>query len=188
MVGAPGGGPMVLPPEAGVLLEDGDHLVIQIHYNNYGSEPQIDASGMILKATPNLRPNDAAVLGVGTENFSLPPGQSEVSRSGDCQLSQPMHIFNYSPHMHLLGKAAKLERIRDGQLDLLAEVPDFAFEAQENFPTSIDLVPGDTLRATCTWDTTPRNNNTGFGEGTEDEMCYMFVAHYPPFGEYSCGD
>lgn len=186
---APGGGTMELPAAAGVRLEQGDHIVIQIHYNNPSDATFIDNSGMMLKATRRLRPNDAAVLGVGTQSFSLPPGQTSVERSGTCQLSRPMHVFNYSPHMHLIGKAARMEKIdSSGTVTMLADVPNFGFESQVAYPASWDLVPGDSLRATCVWDTSGRTQNTGFGEGTEDEMCYMFIAHYPPFGEYSCGD
>jgi hypothetical protein len=185
---APGGETMVLPPEAGVRLEDGDHLVVQIHYNNYGTQTLVDASGMMLKATAQLRPNDAAVLGVGTQDFSLAPGQPSISRSGTCQLSQPMHIFSYSPHMHLLGRGAKLEVVQNGQTTVVGDVQNFAFESQVSYPASVQLGPGDSVRTTCTWDTTSRSTETSFGEGTEDEMCYIFVAHYPPFGQYSCGD
>jgi dopamine beta-monooxygenase len=81
-----------------------------------------------------------------------------------------------------------MELIRGGTDQMLADVPTFAFESQVSYPASWDLLPGDTLRATCVWDTTPRTGTTGFGEGTTDEMCYLFIAHYPPFGEYSCGD
>lgn len=185
---APGGGPMVLPPEAGVLLEDGDHLVIQIHYNNPSGEMKLDRSGMRLRVTETLRPNDAAVLAVGTERFNLPPGEPAVQRSGDCELPEDMVIFQHSPHMHLLGAGARLERIRDGQTELLADVPEFAFEGQAVYPANWTMRAGDTLRATCTWDTTSRTRTTNFGEGTSDEMCYVFVAHYPPFGRYSCGN
>ncbi len=186
---APGGQTMVLPPEAGVRLEDGDHLVVQVHYNNPGNNTHLDASGMMFKATRRLRPNDAAVLGVGLENFSLPPGQPAVERSGDCELERPMHVFSYSPHMHLLGAGARMEVMRNGGApQMLADVPTFAFESQVSYPASWDLNAGDILRATCIWDTTPRTGTTRFGEGTTDEMCYLFIAHYPPFGEYSCGN
>jgi mono/diheme cytochrome c family protein len=185
---APGGETMVLPPEAGVRLEDGDHLVVQIHYNNFGAQTVVDSSGMMLKATASLRANDAAVLGVGTQNFTLPPGQPSVSESGTCELTRPMHIFSYSPHMHLLGRGAKLELIRNGQTTVLGDVQNFAFESQISYPADVELAPGDSVKTTCTWDTTSRTTETSFGEGTEDEMCYIFVAHYPPFGQYSCGD
>lgn len=185
---APGGQTMVLPPEAGVRLENGDHLVVQVHYNNPTNDTYLDASGMMFKATRRLRPNDAAVLGVGLENFSLPPGQPAVERSGDCQLERPMHVFSYSPHMHLLGKGARMEVVRNGTPQLIADVPTFAFESQVSYPANWDFNAGDTLRATCIWDTTPRTGTTRFGEGTTDEMCYLFIAHYPPFGEYSCGN
>jgi hypothetical protein len=88
----------------------------------------------------------------------------------------------------LLGKAAKLEKIVNGQSTVLADVTQFAFESQVGYAADFDLVAGESLKTTCTWDTTPRTTDTSFGEGTEDEMCYMFLAHYPPFGAYSCGD
>ena len=128
------------------------------------------------------------VLAVGTERFSLPPGEAAVSRSGDCALTEDMHVFSYSPHMHLLGKGARLERVQGARTEVLADVPTFAFESQVQYPAEWSLAAGDTLRATCIWDTTPRSATTRFGEGTTDEMCYVFIAHYPPFGRYSCGD
>jgi mono/diheme cytochrome c family protein len=185
---APGGGEMILPPEAGMKIEDGEHLVVQIHYNNPGEQTLVDASGMMLKATAALRANDAATLGVSSSGFSLPPGQPAVTTSGECTLTQPMKIFGYSPHMHLLGRGATLELVRGGQTTTLVDVQSFAFESQILYPAEFDLLAGDVLRVTCTFDTTSRTQTTSFGEGTQDEMCFMFVGHYPPFGAFSCGD
>jgi hypothetical protein len=183
---APGGGPLVLPTEAGVRLRDGDYLVVQIHYNNPNGPTVVDSSGMVFKTTERLRANDAAVVGIGMHNFSLPPGEAAVSRSGNCTLRQTMNVFGYNPHMHLLGRGAKLELTRDGDTTLIADVQNFAFESQVHYPLNEVFQSGDILRVTCTWDTTSRTTTTRFGEGTTDEMCYMFVPHYPPIGFYAC--
>jgi hypothetical protein len=183
---APGGDGLVMPPEAGIRLDDGDYLIVQIHYNNPSGPPVVDRSGMSFKTTAHLRPNDAAVVGIGSQSFILPAGQASVSASGTCSISQAMTTFVYSPHMHLLGRKAKLELLRGGQVMPLADVENFAFEAQIHYPGSWKFQPGDSVRGTCTWDTTSRTAPTPFGEGTTDEMCYIFVAHYPPIGKVTC--
>lgn len=184
---APGGKPFVMPPEAGVRINDGDYLIAQIHYNNLTGPGVVDSSGMSFKATARLRPNDAAMLGVGTQSFSLPPGQSSVSRSGDCTLASPMHVFSYWPHMHLLGKnlAFGVMRGGSGSPAMLAQT-EFSFEQQIAFPGNWDFAAGDVLTTTCTWDTTSRQSTTTFGEQTTEEMCYTFVAYYPPIGKVTC--
>jgi copper type II ascorbate-dependent monooxygenase-like protein len=183
---APGGTPFVMPPEAGIRIEDGDYLIVQIHYNNPMGAPVVDSSGMRFKTTTHLRANDAAVVGIGTTSFSLPPGQTSVSRSGTCSIQQTMHTFVFSPHMHLLGKAARLDLVRGGQTMPLADVPNFAFDSQIHYPGTWTFNPGDGVTGTCTWDTTSRSSTTPFGEGTSDEMCFLFVGHYPPIGKVSC--
>lgn len=183
---APGGGDLELPAEAGIRLETGDQFVIQVHYNNPSQNTYVDRSGMEIMATRTLRPNDATVVGIGPELFFLPAGRTETSRSAECTLTQDMHVYGVNPHMHLLGSGAKLELIRDGQTSILFERHDFTFETQQSYPLVLDLVAGDVLRATCYWDTSSRSSAVWFGERTEDEMCYIFTAHYPPFGKYSC--
>lgn len=183
---APGGEDLVLPEEAGVRLEDGDQLMVQIHYNNPSEETYLDDSGMDIYATRTLRPNDATVVGIGPELFVLPGGREQTSWTGECKLNQEMHIFGINPHMHLLGTGSKLELVRGRETTVLFERHDFSFDSQQAYPLLVDLIPGDVLRATCYWDTTPRRGLVWFGEKTSDEMCYLFAAHYPPLGVYSC--
>jgi hypothetical protein len=87
-------------------------------------------------------------------------------------------------HMHLLGKAIKLE-VNPGtpQAKVLLDVPAYNFDDQgaRELATPVAVRQGDTLRVTCTYDATLRSKLPElkplkpryvlWGEGTSDEMC-----------------
>jgi hypothetical protein len=97
-----------------------------------------------------------------------------------------MTLYSASLHMHLLGKAARLEILRgDGvNKECLLDIPQWNFHWQRSygFLQPKKFRPGDRLNVRCQWDNsaeaqpiiggvkqTPRD--VQWGEGTGDEMC-----------------
>lgn len=178
---APGGDNLELPPEAGFPEAGTTHWVMQVHYNNSQHlANQTDESGYDLCTTDQLRPNDAEVMGLGSINFSIEP-HSKLDLSCDYTFysSPKIHLFGASPHMHLRGRAMSSVKLGGpmGQ-QTIVDSPNFDFNTQIEYPTSVDVAFGDTLRTRCVWE-----NDTAsaikFGENTGDEMCFDFVAYYP---------
>ena len=83
--------------------------------------------------------------------------------------------------MHELGRGLRTELERaNGDVEVVTDVPVFDFESQGVYINDPEVVmqPGETLRTTCRFDN-PYDFNVGFGEGTNDEMCFNFVTAYP---------
>lgn len=104
------------------------------------------------------------------------------------QIEEPHTVYATAGHMHLLGRAIKVE-LNPGTaaartlLDL--PVYDFDEQAIRPLPQPVDLKPGDSLRVTCTHDAGLRKaipqlsslppRYVVWGEGTSDEMCLGLV-------------
>ncbi|MBH9751115.1 peptidylglycine alpha-amidating monooxygenase, partial [Clostridioides difficile] len=58
------------------------------------------------------------------------------------------------------------------------DVPKYDFNAQQWLPNTSTLAYGDTIRTRCVWNNTT-NAAVGFGENTEQEMCFSFMMYYP---------
>jgi hypothetical protein len=94
------------------------------------------------------------------------------------------NIIQIQGHMHLLGKAIKLELNPSKNAKVLLDIPRWDFHWQRGYTleTPIEISKGDVVRLTCTWDNTKENQPyiggkqlepryTVWGEGTTDEMC-----------------
>jgi hypothetical protein len=186
---APGGHNGELPPDVGLELPDpGTWLTLEVHYNNSAKVPDAhDRSGVAVCTTDVPRPQEAGVLTLGSIAIALPPDNLEHAVTSEFPgtltrlLPEPLHVLWTSPHMHLAGTSFKTEIVRDGQTIPLVDVPMWDFNSQRAYlqdPATTLIQPGDLLRTVCTY-----KNGTGapirFGEKTENEMCFNFVAVYP---------
>lgn len=183
---APGTKPYNLPPEAGYPLDAGatSHYVVQIHYSNLKRlAGQKDATGVDLCTTPTLRPNDADLIAVGGDKFTLPP---KAKTTIECSLKIPQNkdkfpitVFRGWPHMHQLGAAFSTKvNHANGTSSSLGEVATWDFYNQIGYPMNVQVGAGDTVVTRCTWNNTT-SERVNFGEKTGDEMCYNFVTYYP---------
>jgi hypothetical protein len=79
--------------------------------------------------------------------------------------------------------------IRDGQeLPPIGHQKYYDFEHQNIDPTTqlTRVMPGDRLLLTCTWSSIGRTTTTRFGESTDREMCFNFMAYYPKMDQFAC--
>ncbi len=179
---APGTGPFEPPPDVGIPVNDGDQLVIQLHYNNAMMVTGTDASGVRLCATTTLRQREAGVLAIGPASFSLPPNCSQVSVSAGCHnfLSSSYDVFTVWPHMHVKGRAQQTTLTHSGQTSVVEDRPNYSFGSQYLEASNFTFASGDDLKVKCTWDTTGATAVTKWGEATSDEMCFNFLYVTPP--------
>jgi hypothetical protein len=169
---APGGQPMEMPADVGLGVH-GAGFSLEMHYNNTVGEGELDASGVELCVTEELRPKEAAVHWLGTVSLN------KLEATGTCTPANqaPVTILASSPHMHLQGRHMKtvIHRKAGGTETLIDQA--FDFNTQISYPTPATINPGDTLTTTCTY-----AKPTPFGEGTNEEMCFNFVTAYPAGG------
>ncbi len=185
----PGTPALVLPEEAGFPIgpDEPGHFVLQMHYNNVmGVSGEKDQTAMGLCTTDQLRPNDADVMAFGSTSFNdIQPNQTSTLGCDALIPSLvnpyfPVTIFQAWPHMHEIGRAMDSYITKaGGEVIPLAQVPNYDFEYQVTYPVdNVALDVGDTLTTKCTWQNTT-GAPVGFGEGTQDEMCFNFVSYYP---------
>jgi mono/diheme cytochrome c family protein len=176
---APGGTTKQMPPEAGFPEEKGTtHYAIQLHYNNaLGLAGAKDRSGMELCSTTKLRPNDAGIAAFGMlRSISIPPRKARHSVSCEYKWKQDgIQLFSASPHMHKRGRQLKTATANGA---VITDEPQFDFEQQLGTAINMKLSAGDVVRTTCVWEN-PDDKTIGWGEGTDDEMCFNFVGYYP---------
>jgi hypothetical protein len=197
---APGGGNVELP--AGVGLELGspsEWYVLQVHYHNSAQHlDAVDQSGVAFCSAPQQQPMTAGILTLGTVGIDIPANATNHQESGTCGAflgtngwPEPLHVLAGSPHMHQLGRGLRtVVNHAGGGTEVVTDVAQFDWQNQTmwwNDPEVI-LNPGDSITTTCTFDN-PNAYNVGFGENTEDEMCFNFVLAYPIDGlaERNCG-
>ncbi|WP_189155640.1 monooxygenase [Lentzea pudingi] len=109
------------------------------------------------------------------------PGDTQTC---DHEVEEPMTLFAGFGHMHLLGRAIRVE-LNPGTptAEVVLDVPQFDFDNQRlvKLPEPVEIGPGDTLRVTCTHDAGLRKRlpqlsklpprYVVWGDGTSDEMC-----------------
>ena len=187
---APGGDTYALPEGVGLQMPQGDdvYFILEIHYNNVARHADaVDRSGVRVCMTENLHPNVAAVHWLGTENIFLLPGQAQGGSTCNPNSTEPIHILSVTPHMHELGTHSTMVINRaDGSEEILLDKP-FDFNTQVGYETPATLMPGDSISSTCVWNNTSGALTT-FGEGTSDEMCYLFTIAYPAGALNTGGD
>ncbi len=177
---APGGETLRLPDDVGLRVPPGSNtrFIVEFHYNNIARiTDSVDASGVRVCATSTPQENEAAIHWLGTENIFLFPG-GETKGTSTCTPKDEVNILSVTPHLHELGTHSSIIINRaDGTKETLIDKP-FDFNTQIGYKTPAKLMPGDTLTSTCTWNNTS-GALVGFGEGTSDEMCYLFTLAYP---------
>jgi hypothetical protein len=126
------------------------------------------------------------VLTLGTASISIPSDAEDATAVGTCPsqltslLPQSLYALASFPHMHQLGREFNTTITRGGDQIPLVDVPSFTFDNQISYPHDppVEIRAGDSLTTTCTYDN-PGGGPVGFGEDTEDEMCFNFVLTYP---------
>lgn len=187
---APGGQAHRLPENVGLKMPYGEdvYFILEIHYNNVARHTDAkDRSGVNICTSETELEHTAAVHWLGTENILLLPG--EASAGSECKptMQEPITVLSVTPHMHELGKHSNMVVNRsDGSQEVLLDEP-FDFANQVGYDTPTVLMPGDSISSTCTWNNA-RGGIVGFGEGTSDEMCYLFTVAYPAGALNTGGD
>jgi hypothetical protein len=87
-------------------------------------------------------------------------------------------ILGVGPHMHELGKAARIVLNPEAPDEtILIDIPnwDFHWQGQYSFVEPVEIQPGDVVRVECWWDNSEGIRYVVWGEGTQDEMCFHFT-------------
>ena len=167
---APGGDSLYLDPDVGMEMPSNVAYQLETHHNNTTGAASPDKSGLEVCVTPKVPKNVASISWLGTDNIN------GTTASGVCAptSNQVITILGATPHMHTKGTHMTVEITRkSGMKEMFHDAP-FAFADQRSYNKGTTIMPGDSMKTTCTFNAPAR-----FGEGTNDEMCYFFTLYYP---------
>jgi dopamine beta-monooxygenase len=122
---APGTPRVDAPPEAGHPLgrDSVRYLALQVHFDNpQGLAGVLDNSGFRVSITRKLRPYDMGILTLGSQSFTVPPGQAYYTIAPNAcpakctsRFAGPLTVSANGFHMHMTGRAAVTRLFRDGK-------------------------------------------------------------------------
>lgn len=182
-VWAPGVRAARYPAGTGLPVKGGRKMVVQIHYHNHG-QVLPDRTSVDLMIEPTVA-NKSFLYLLAAPNLYLPPGKPEVAVTNQYPLPGFLgqyNVWGVFPHMHTRGRQLRVETDRAGQTQCLTDVPRWDFNWQQGYfyEGAPRIVGGnDTLRITCTYDTSQLGQPITWGEGTDDEMCLAFLYASP---------
>lgn len=177
----PGARPFIFPENMGMQLKAGDALLLQVHYHRpdgTGVSPD-DNSQVRIWLSPSPVQERANIVWLGNPLISIPSDGQEHSVTGNCTIPQSagaVKVLAVGPHMHELGVKFNATATINGNDSCMVDIGrwDFEWQGTYQYTAMPTLNPGDKIQTKCTW-----VNNTGstvqFGEGTNDEMCFLFL-------------
>lgn len=171
----------IFPDGVGLRLEAGQQVFINVHLFN-ASENEIAGTSGVSVVTADAVETEAEFTFAGTIGIDIPQDSPPThTESGSCTVDQDATILNWWPHMHQLGRHMLIEvngtAVHDEPFDFLE---------QKNFPTELQLQAGDEIAVTCTYEGHP-DQNVGFGDSSNQEMCFAGFYRYPAVGQAFCG-
>lgn len=181
-IGGTGARGLDFPAGTAMMLEPGQHLVMQLHLLNTAQEAHAYPP---VVAHVKRAPGDKAALApvgvllVNDPALDIAPRATGVKAGTTCKPSGALqNVFFVWPHMHVLGKdvAVKIDG-RD-----VVSVPRWNFDDQKLYPTKEALAQGKGIEVRCTYDN-PTEKRVAFGMSGNDEMCTAFVYYWPALAE-----
>lgn len=177
---APGKNTVRYPEGTGVFLAGSRPLVMQVHYNLLaGARP--DLTAVKLKTVASVQA-EAAVSPIAHTGLVLEPGMASVRTGTSISLiglADDVLVHGVFPHMHTLGQTLRLDVAQLGSDDETCLVDvwqwDFHWQSMSIYDEPLVARASDVLRLECSYDTRSRDTPVTWGEGTQDEMCLVFV-------------
>lgn len=188
----PGMRPMRLDPGYAVLLPRKFDLVLQIHYFKRGKREK-DRTRVGLYYSRVKDPKPVQLVVIGNTRFVIPPGEKHyvIRAQWKTPPDRPVYALAIMAHMHLIARGCEVKaRTPDGRIIPLLRIEDYDFNWQQTYfyKQPIELPPGTVIEAMGWYDNSSDNPNNPsnpprevrYGEGTYDEMFYIFLAIHDP--------
>ncbi|KAJ9460003.1 MOXD1-like protein 1, partial [Diplonema papillatum] len=189
---SPGMEDFYAPLEAGLPFgKDGTvYFALQAHFDNpSGTVGIVDRTSISFDYTDELREHDlgAMLIGGPIELLKIDPGHKAFFFDRMCPGECLAHlipeggitIVQTLEHMHSYGRSSGTEIIRNGKVIKDLTWKRYDFNHQRASVDKFQLMPGDSMRHWCTYDTMRANETITGGLSTQTEMCFAFSLHYP---------
>lgn len=195
----PGLEPARQSPGDAIRITAGSTIVLQVHYSALSGDPEPDHTELQLILSEEQPTNLVRTVPLLIPNLDIPPGRDDV-RFTDLFKAygpDPVQITSFTAHMHLLGSGMQVQVERaDDTEECGLDIPAYDFNWQRTYILSPDdplvLQQGDGLELTCVYDNSAENQpvvdgeqvaprQVGWGDGTLDEMCLLYLSTVQPF-------
>ena len=184
----PGAATVAYPPGIGRTVPAGADVLLQMHYGP-SAVTALDQTEVNVFFSEEPIEREVQTTFMGPQHldqfFYLPANQTRTFH-GTMEVSTDVSLISIVPHCHLIGKSWEVFATSPNNQDTipLIAIPDWDFNWQGffTFPTLTKIPQGYTLHGIATYDNTTNNpfnpnsppQNVTFGEGTEDEMFFVF--------------
>ena len=164
----------------------GSKLYFQVHYTPSGVEAtDLSRAGLVFARSKAEIEKHLQANAVVNTRLRIPPKTDNVALKAEYRFGSDMQIVSMLPHMHLRGKAFRIEAAQPGgQRELVLDVPHYDFNWQNIyvFAQPLKVREGTTLFCTATYDNSENNpanpdpsKTVTWGDQTWEEM---FVAQF----------
>jgi hypothetical protein len=179
---------LALPAGTGMQIGANTQYVLQVHMLN-ATDGDLTIRGGIDLAYDHspaaLTP--AGIYAIGSLDFTIPSGAVDYQLPIDCQPGSTMNVFAVFPHMHKLATEIDVTHSTDGSdpTTPIYSLNPWVFGSQPMDPEQWTVGPNDKFRVTCHYNN-PGTDPVGYGESTDDEMCFFIMFYYPFHGLDGC--
>jgi hypothetical protein len=172
------------PPGIAYTLPAGQMVRVEMHFLNTTSQ-DLPISGTVHlgEAKSGTVVDHANLLFYGTLAINIPPMSTKtVGPMVRTFKGATRNVFGITGHQHHRGTGFLIEHgDKAGPMTKLYENHDWAEPPLTTFDPAIPVRDGQAFRYTCTYDN-PTNTNITFGEGANQEMCFLWAYYYPDMG------
>ncbi len=190
---------IALPPGVAFTLQPGQLIRIELHFINATDEPQeLRASTTFVELPEAEFEQEADFLFVGNPDIDLPAypgeGQPDVITLGPTFLPLPqelddVNIFAITGHQHQWGIDVQVSQAADEDDEGAPIYAPENFQWDEPETTyhdpPLNMAAGTGFKFTCDWQNFS-DEQVGFGESVNDEMCFFWAYYYPSRGAKIC--
>ena len=184
----PGALTLEYPPGIGRVVPAGADILLQMHYGPSPlEETDLTEVNVFFAEDPIEREVETGIMGPQhlDQSFYLPANQ-ERTFHGTMNVAADVSLLSVAPHCHLIGVSWEVFATSPNNQDTipLISIPswDFNWQGFFTFPTLTKIPSGYTLHGIASYDNTSANpfnpndppQNVIFGEGTTDEMFFVF--------------
>ncbi|HZS10168.1 MAG TPA: cytochrome c [Blastocatellia bacterium] len=182
---APGMNQAIWEPGTVKKIQAGSKILFQMHYSKTAGSVQKDRSSIGLVFAKNQPQKLLMTRPVSNNYFLIPAGADNHATTACWTVEEDIHILTLMPHMHLRGKAQKIEAFYpNGKSEVLLNVPNYDFSWQTVYylkkPAAIPK--GTKILVTGYFDNSAKNKYNPdptkavrWGDPTYDEMMIGWI-------------
>lgn len=173
------------PAGAATVLRKGEQIVLQLHLLNASTTEAHRSASVVMRRSALSNPDPVAIYAFGTQKIALPP-HAATNVVSDCKPGEDVEAFATFAHMHRLGTSLHFSvEADDGTMQEVVHRDPYSFDQQFIETKAIRAPKGRKTEVTCGYDNTT-DRAVGFGESSNDEMCYLVGYVRGKEGAFGC--